>query len=185
MGRRRAVCRVLGPYSRADGRFALVLKGPGVQGGTDQQWFFFTDNAEALKAKREMEAGLKARLELTVVEAVEQYLDHLQATGREQSTVKEARARLNPLIRLAPKHLSQVQPAHIQERLDGLKAVASQRATLARMNDFFNFSVIIEPLSVGVVGRDLQAQKRKKPPRNGGLQVELRGLEPLTSRVRF
>ena len=141
MGRRRKGFRVLGPYERGDGRFSLVLKGPSVSGEEKPEWFYFDRRAEALKAQRELEAGLKTQLEATLAEAVDLYLDHLAAGKRQQSTRDEARARLNPLIRLAPLLVVDVDPIHIHQRLEQLRATSSKRGTLARMVAFFDFAV--------------------------------------------
>jgi len=89
-----------------------------------------------------MEAGLQAQLEVTVAEAVDLYVGHLQdELRRKASTAAEARARLNPLIRLTPGLLVDVRPAHIEQRLAQLNAIASKKGTLARMNHFFEFAV--------------------------------------------
>jgi integrase len=89
-----------------------------------------------------MEAGLQAQLETTVAEAVNLYISYLQDDLRRQaSTAAEARARLNPLIRLAPSLLVDVRQEHIRHRLDQLPAIASKKGTLARTNHFFGFAV--------------------------------------------
>lgn len=143
MGRRRKGFRVLGPYDKKDGRYLVLVRGPGLEGGTDSKPFYFRSEAKALRAKREIEADLKRQLEMSLAEAVDLYLDGELRTERKlrESTIDEARARLNPLIRLAPDLISAVEPAHIKQRLAQLPSVASRKGTRARMNDFFNFAV--------------------------------------------
>jgi integrase len=114
-----------------------------VDGGTDQRYFYFQTRGEALKAKEKIARELKRQQSITLVEAVERYL-YIELRGVRrvrESTIDEARARLNPLIRLAPNLLSEVKPAHIHERLGQLAAAASQRGTLGRMSDFFGYVV--------------------------------------------
>lgn len=114
-----------------------------MEGGTGTKRFYFKSEAEALKLKQEIEADLKRQIDTTLAEAVGLYLDDELLGERQlkQSTISEARARLNPLIRLAPTLITDVRPEDIKERLAQLPSAASQKGTLARMNDFFNFAV--------------------------------------------
>lgn len=111
--------------------------------GVAEKTFYFKTKADALTARRLFENEIGAQASTAVAEAVERYLleEMTQRRGLKPSTIAEARARLNPLIRLAPATMREITVEHVEERLSQLDAVASRRGTLVRMRDFFRFAV--------------------------------------------
>ena len=143
MGRKRSGARVLGPYQRADGRFALLLKGPPVPGSKGEEWFYFSTLKEANRAKTDMEAGLRSAEAMTLEDAIGEYQDHLRTLGRKESTIEEAGHRLRPLLKIVGGEalVEQLNRRHIEKRLAGLPAVDSRRGTLARICAFCEWAI--------------------------------------------
>lgn len=88
-----------------------------------------------------MEAGLLDAEETLLSDAIEQYQDHLRATGREESTAEEAGYRLRPLLRESVEHLTDVRPRHIERRLASVESIAGRTGTRARINAFFKWAM--------------------------------------------
>ena len=136
--------RVLGPYRRADGRFAVVLKMSGGESPTEK-WHLFHSEREALRAKHAMEAGLEVVPEETsLADAIEQYIRFLGDGGRQPSTQQEAGFRLRPLVAVAggpAVPLDEVTRGHVETRLAAVPSVAGKKGTLGRIRAFFRWAV--------------------------------------------
>lgn len=138
-GRRKSTdARVLGPYARSDGTFAVVVRGPG-----RERWSYWPTKAQALREKREAERLLIKAAETPLERAIYSYSDHLRNTGRQESTVVDAENRLLPLLDYtgltAP--VCHVTTAHVLRRLDTMKSPASRKGTLARIHLFFQWCI--------------------------------------------
>jgi len=135
---------VLGPYHRADGRFAVVLKMTGGPTPTEK-WHLFHTEREALRAKHAMEAGLDVvPAETTLADAIDQYVHFLGDSGRQPSTQQEAGFRLYPLVAVAGGPnvaLDEVKRTHVEARLAAVPSVAGKKGTLGRIRAFFHWAV--------------------------------------------
>ena len=179
-GRKPKGPRVLGPYYRRDGRWALVLRGPGLQGSVGKPLYFETESA-ALKARRGLEAGLVDTTETTLSDAIDLYIRHLESTGRVESTRDEAGFRLHPLIKISGGTsvlLRDVTPGHIEQRLAGVSSAAGKKGTLARLRAFFKWAIArkmvmrdpTQPIKVeGKVNKGKPTQSRVEASRLDGV----------------
>lgn len=132
MGRRRSGFRVLGPYSQRGGRlWTLAIRGGPLPDGVSPNPTFPTRRA-AERAKRAILAGYEAPEPVTMTAAIDSYLDHLRATGREESTVGDAGYRLRPLAAQCPELLEDVRTSHVEARLAELPSHASRVGVLTR-----------------------------------------------------
>jgi integrase len=148
MGRRRKTTdRVLGPYERKDGRFSIVLRGP----GKPDEHMCFVTRRKALLAKQEMESVIAATAPVTLGQAVEDYRSHLLATGRKKSTYDEAGWRLNPLVEIAGDSLlvQDLKRRHLEKRLATVPSVTAKKGTLVRMRHFCQWMI-----KTGLITRD-------------------------------
>jgi integrase len=148
MGRRKQTNnRVLGPYQRKDGLFGVVLRGP----GKPDQWEYFQTKRKALLAKAEMESVIEEVAPVTLGLAVEDYRNHLLATGRRKSTYDEAGWRLGPLVRIAGEYLlvQDLKRHHLEQRLLTVPSIAGKDGTLVRMRHFCQWL-----LKAGLISRD-------------------------------
>lgn len=141
MGRKRKTGeRVLGPYYDAkSGLWRVCLRAA----GRPDEWAYAASEKKATQVKAAMEAVLKAPLATTISDATDEYQSHLRATGRQESTIDEAGARLRPLARILGEDrvVDSLKRHHIKARLAQVNAIATRKGTLGRVRHFCQWAI--------------------------------------------